>query len=77
LAQRYDELERLKLIYEKAAKEADSAKKKYDEALKKPKSGLQSLKTMMTGKDAATVVQQVRVSDEVENQIQETITCFE
>jgi hypothetical protein len=46
-------------VYEKASKDADLAHKKYDEALKKPKSGLQSLKTLVTGQDTATLVQKV------------------
>ena len=73
LAQQYDELEKvfktkkIKIIYEKAVKDVDVAKKKYDEALKKPKSGLKSLKTMVTGKDSASIVQKLKTK--VKNKI--------
>ena len=60
LAQQYDELEKIKIRYEKAIKEVDVAKKKYDEALKKPKGGLKSLKTMVTGKDSAAIIQKLK-----------------
>ncbi|KAJ3322931.1 Intersectin 1 (SH3 domain protein) [Boothiomyces sp. JEL0866] len=56
----FEELEKHKLLYDKASKESDLAQKKYEDALKKPKSGLQSLKTMVTGKDAASVVQKLK-----------------
>jgi hypothetical protein len=47
-------------LYDRASKEADAALKKYEDTLKRPKSGLQSLKTLVTGKDAATVVQKLK-----------------
>ncbi|KAJ3262508.1 Intersectin 1 (SH3 domain protein) [Boothiomyces macroporosus] len=56
----FEELEKHKMLYDKASKESDLAQKKYEDALKKPKSGLQSLKTMVTGKDAASVVQKLK-----------------
>ncbi|KAH6562894.1 hypothetical protein BASA50_001645 [Batrachochytrium salamandrivorans] len=48
----YEEIEKLKLLYEKSAREADLAQKKYEDAAKRPKSGLQALKNLVTGKDA-------------------------
>jgi hypothetical protein len=56
----YDETEKARLLYDRASKEADAALKKYEDTLKRPKSGLQSLKTLVTGKDAATVVQKLK-----------------
>jgi hypothetical protein len=55
----HDEVDKLRQLYEKASKESEIAQKKYDEALKKPKTSLQSLKTLVTGKDVAAVVQKV------------------
>ncbi|KAJ8329910.1 hypothetical protein BDV3_004078 [Batrachochytrium dendrobatidis] len=48
----YEEIDKLKLLYEKAAREENLAQKKYDDAAKRPKSGLQALKNLVTGKDA-------------------------
>ncbi|KAJ3276340.1 Intersectin 1 (SH3 domain protein) [Terramyces sp. JEL0728] len=61
----FEEMEKYKLSYDKASKESDLAQKKYEDALKKPKSGLQSLKTMVTGKDAASVVQKLYEKDDM------------
>ncbi|KAI8899137.1 hypothetical protein BC833DRAFT_586959 [Globomyces pollinis-pini] len=56
----YDDLQRARLNYEKAAKEAEIAEKRYEDASKRPKSGLQSLKTLVTGKDVLTVIQTLK-----------------
>merc|ERR1719354_87286 len=50
-----DEMERTRMVYEKAAKDHESSHKKYDDLIKKPKGGLSSFKTMVTGKDANSV----------------------
>jgi hypothetical protein len=47
------------LTYDKSAKDCEAAQKKYDEALKKPKTGLAALKTLVSGKDAAAIAQKV------------------
>eukprot|EP00842_Homolaphlyctis_polyrhiza_P006385 jgi/Hompol1/6748/HPOL_001192-RA len=57
----YEDLDKMKLAYEKAAKEDDAAQKKYDDAVKRPKSGLQALKNLVTGKDAEERIQKVRL----------------
>jgi hypothetical protein len=43
--------------------ECDVANKKYEEAAKKPKSGLMALKTLVTGKDAVERIQKVVVAN--------------
>ncbi len=53
-----DELERTRALYDKAAKDADAAHKKFQDSLFKPK-GLSALKNIVTGKDAASVSEQV------------------
>ncbi|KAL2914324.1 hypothetical protein HK105_206096 [Polyrhizophydium stewartii] len=56
----YEELDKLKLAYEKAAKDDEAAQKKYDDAAKRPKSGLQALKSLVTGKDAEERIQKLK-----------------
>ena len=53
-----DELERTRALYDKAAKDADAAHKKFQDSLMKPK-GLSAFKNIVTGKDAASVSEQV------------------
>ncbi|KAI8922926.1 hypothetical protein BC831DRAFT_473791 [Entophlyctis helioformis] len=56
----YEDLDKHKQVYEKAAKEADAAQKKHDDAIKRPKSGLQALKNLVTGKDAEERIQKLK-----------------
>lgn len=49
----YDELDRKKIAYERAAKDCDQARKKYEDFTKKPKGGLAGFKALVTGKDTA------------------------
>jgi hypothetical protein len=53
-----DELERARALYDKAAKDADAAHKKFQDSLIKPK-GFNALKNRMKGKDAASVSETV------------------
>ncbi|KAJ3407391.1 F-BAR and double SH3 domains protein 2 [Chytridiales sp. JEL 0842] len=48
----YDELERVKGVYDKAAKEAERARKNLEEAEKNPNSGLMALKNMVSRTDS-------------------------
>ncbi|KAI8911538.1 hypothetical protein EDD86DRAFT_245817 [Gorgonomyces haynaldii] len=47
----YEELDAKRVAYEKAWQVFDVTQKKYDEAVKKPNSGLRALKNLVTGKD--------------------------
>jgi hypothetical protein len=49
----------VKSAYDKGAKEAESAKKKYEEASKNPNSGLNALKNMMSRTDGDERVEKV------------------
>ncbi|KAJ1566215.1 F-BAR and double SH3 domains protein 1, partial [Cladochytrium tenue] len=47
----FEELDRTKAVYEKAAKEAESARRRYDDVVRKPNSGLNAIKNMMSRGD--------------------------
>ncbi|KAI9324426.1 hypothetical protein DFJ73DRAFT_872570 [Zopfochytrium polystomum] len=57
----FEELDRTKTLYEKAAREADSAKKKFDDTSKNPNSGLNALKNMMSRTDGDERIEKLRV----------------
>lgn len=59
LAQSLDELDRKRIAYTTASKEVDAAKKKYEDASKRPKSGFSGLKTLLTGVDAVERTQKI------------------
>ncbi|RKO83745.1 hypothetical protein BDK51DRAFT_30696, partial [Blyttiomyces helicus] len=48
----FEELDKTKQSYEKAAKESESAEKKYEETSKKPNSGLNAFKTLVSRGDS-------------------------
>lgn len=48
------------MAYDKAAKEADAAKKKYDDLARRPNSALTSLKNMMKGTDTEERLEKAR-----------------
>ncbi|KAI8817468.1 uncharacterized protein EV422DRAFT_570810 [Fimicolochytrium jonesii] len=56
----YDDLEKTKQAYEKAAKETDAAHRKYDEISRKPGSGLSAIKNLVTGTDSEERVSKQR-----------------
>lgn len=55
----FDELSKKKTAYRDASFENDAAQKKYEEASKKPKTGLSALKSLVTGKDHIERVQRL------------------
>ncbi|KAJ3295298.1 Intersectin 1 (SH3 domain protein) [Rhizoclosmatium sp. JEL0117] len=56
----YDDLEKMKLAYERAAKETETAKRKYEETAKKPNSGFNALKNAVSGMDGEERVELLR-----------------
>ncbi|KNC97306.1 uncharacterized protein SPPG_07235 [Spizellomyces punctatus DAOM BR117] len=56
----YDELDKARQAYDKTAKEAESARKKYDDISRKPGSGLNAIKNLVTGTDSEERVEKHR-----------------
>ncbi|KAJ3146062.1 F-BAR and double SH3 domains protein 2 [Geranomyces michiganensis] len=56
----YEDLEKTKQSYDKTAKEAETAKRKYDDMAKKPGSGLGAIRNLVTGTDSEERVEKNR-----------------
>ena len=57
----YEEMEKKRMAYSMASKDADAAAKKYLNTSKNPKSGYLMMKSFVTGKDSAEQIQKVCV----------------
>ncbi|KAI8854427.1 hypothetical protein BC829DRAFT_379932 [Chytridium lagenaria] len=56
----YDELDKVKSVYDKFARETEAAQKKYDSTSAKPNSGLNALRNMMTRTDSDERLEKLR-----------------